>query len=141
MRSVLPWTVMRRTDSDVVSRPRSKSQLKRTTTTRTTPPATTTGGRPARRKPASGPEPGSGDMRDALGQGGQLAGGAGLRHCEMKGEEVEIGGVELEFAERAPREQEVGQRCAAPGDGALQPLHHVASEWQRPFHEPGASGE
>jgi hypothetical protein len=66
-------------------------------------------------------------MRDVLGQGGQLSRGAGLRHREVEGEEVEVRGIELEIPQRAPREEEVRQRRTTPGDRALQPLHHVAA--------------
>src|SRR5215472_2844481 len=132
---------MWRTDWDASSRPRSRSQVRSATTTSAMPPRTTRGGRPTRRKPASVPEPASGDMGNALRQGGDLAGGASVRNGEVEGEEVEVGGVELEIAERAPREQEVGQGRTAAGDGALQPLHHVAGEWQGSLHQPAAAGE
>src|SRR5512144_2571758 len=141
MRRVLPWTVMRRTDSEVVSWLRSSSQLRSSSTARAMAPPARSEGRPARRKPARVPEPASGDMGDALGQGGQLSGGAGLRHRQVEGEEVEVGGVELEVAQGAPREEEVRKRRAAAGDGALQPLHHVAGERERALHQAAAAGE
>src|SRR5215470_14546160 len=141
MVSVLPWTVMRRTVSDVVSRPRSSPQLRRTRVTSAMPPPTRSGVRFARRKLASTPEPASGDMRDALGQGWQLSGGAGLRDREVERKEVEIGRVELEVSQRAPSEEEVRQRCATPGDGALQPLHHVAGQRQGALLEPAPPSE
>src|SRR5262249_14381771 len=141
MVSVLPWTVMRRTFSDVVSRPRSSAQLRRTRVIRATPPPTRSGVRFARRKPASTPEPASGDMGDVLGQGGQLTGGAGLRDREVEGEEVEIGRVELEVSQRAPSEEEIGEGRAAAGDGALQPLHHVAGQRQGALLEPAPASE
>src|SRR6185295_16416014 len=141
MRSVLPWTVMRRTASVLVSCSRTSSQLRTTSTTRATPPARTSGKRPGRRRAARVPEPASGDMGNALGQGWQLSGGACLRHRQVEGEEVEVCGVELELAQRAAREEEVRKRRPATRDGALQPLHHVPGEGERPLHEPAAAGE
>src|SRR6185436_19188719 len=123
MRSVLPWTVMRRTASVLVSCSRTSSQLRTTSTTRATPPARTSGKRPGRRRAARVPEPASGDMGNALGQGWQLSGG------------------ELELAQRAAREEEARKRRPATRDGALQPLHHVPGEGERPLHEPAAAGE
>src|SRR5215469_7910076 len=112
MLMVLPFTVTWRVVSIGASRPRSRSQLTSTRTARAMPPPIKSEGR-ARRKPAIVPEPASGDMGNALGQGGQLAGGTSLGHREMEGEEIEVGGVELEIAERAAGQEEVGKRGAA----------------------------
>ena len=59
----------------------------------------------------------------------------------MEGEEVEIGGVELELVERAPGEEQVRQWRATPGDGRLQPLHHVPGQGEGAFLEPAPASE